>query len=182
MILGVLDKSHIKDAMRYFAVDYSAGEMRILAQNFGGKAPSMMMNSGQAKAFKREFESWSKIKEKSLSQDLTEQINRLEEALVEMKKSRELISELENTYKRGDVVFHKNIGPGLLKRFVIFNDHSMGMPEMLVLESNEPLKGGEVLATINTVDGEVWALAKDIVPYTENVKLLYEAERSGTNE
>ena len=189
--------SHIFDAFNYalkplakryyertYWMDFSKQEM--LAMSYGAKMnagapPGVMMSPKQAQAFKREFYGET-VKQQTLSQELNENIDRLEQVLVKMKQSKELISDLEKTFKNGDVVFHKEIGPCLYRRLIIYNGISGGLPEDTILINEDKVEDGEVLASVMTPDGRVHVLAKDIAPYTESVKLLYEAERSRTNE
>lgn len=197
-----LDDNHINDAMRYanvgyslkiaakqwqeykacqryYELDYGMSEMRIMAQNYAGNGGSggMAQQDNSAKVFKREY--ISKLSNRSLGDQLAELINRSEQHLNELRASKEIISDLEKKFNRGDVVFHKNTGPAILQGFSFYDGISRGLPESY---DGPPLKGGEILAEVSCVNGHTTLAAKDLVPYTESVKLLYEAERNTTNE
>lgn len=145
-----------------------------------GSPGQVMMSPKQAQAFKREFYGET-VKQQSLSEELDQSINRLEQVLSKMKESKEIISNLENTFKTGDVVYHKDIGPCLLRRFIIYNGMN-GPEDMLFVENGDKMQDGEVLASVMTSGGQVVLIAKNIVPYTESVRLLYEAKRNRPNE
>lgn len=168
---------------RTYWIYYSKAEM--LAMSYGAKMnatapPGVMMSPKQAQAFKREFYGET-VKQQSLSEELNQSISRLEQVINKMKESKEIVSNLENTFKTGDVVFHKDIGPCLFRRLLIYNGMN-GPEDMTFIEEGRNLQDGEVLASIMTSGGQVVVLAKSIAPYTESVRLLYEAERNRPNE
>lgn len=168
---------------RTYWMDFSKQEM--LAMSYGAKMnasapPGVMMSHKQAQAVKREFYGET-VKQQSLSEELDQSINRLEQVLNKMKESKEVISNLENTFKTGDVVYHKDIGPCLFRRLLIFNGMN-GPEDIAFIENDGKLQDGEVLASVMTSGGQVVVLAKSIAPYTESVRLLYEAERNRSNE
>lgn len=161
---------HYGSNMTYVNSVFSKMEHRIDAQIYSSS--TVTMNNAKESGM-------SKQHYKTLSENLTEDLNRLEELVKQLKQSKDLVLELEKTFNRGDVVFHKERGPGILKRFIIYGDHSSS-PEFLF--TLEEAKHGDILAQFVNAGGEFYCLAKDLVPYTESVKLFYENERNNTNK
>lgn len=116
-------------------------------------------------------------RQETLTEALNSRINELEIRLANAKRNKELVTTYEKQFKAGDVVFTKETGPAIFNRLVILNEAEY-LPEPIP----ENVSFGDIVAVIQTLRGQEVTKIDSLVPYTENVKLLYESERSNSND
>lgn len=114
----------------------------------------------------------------SLGEELKQQVKYLEKQLEKCKANEQIISELESKFKHKDIVFHKDLGPCIFRRFQIYGEYHREDVGLFSPDTN--VTHGDVLAQLVTADGKYFVPAKEIAPYTESIKLLYETERNKT--
>lgn len=122
-----------------------------------------------------------KIKRLGINEQIERDLKETRERLASLEEAQSIIKDFQAKFKRGDIVFSKESGPAIIKDVTIHRDYGMDRP-MDINGNPMDIKNNELIAIVSSVEGEMAVPARDIVPYTESVKLLYEAERSQTDE
>lgn len=150
-----------------FSADYSKMEPYIMHSMIPKSSGMMTLRKSDGQTIRRP----------SITEQIEHELKETKERLASLEEAQLLIKQFETTYKRGDVVFSKDTGPAILKNFSIHRDYGMDRPADI---NGNPIdiKNNELIVILSSVDGESYVPAKNIVPYTESVRLLYEAERS----
>ena len=91
----------------------------------------------------------------------------------------EKLTEFENTFNIGNPVFYKS-DVGLINRIFIYDSFTM---DIIKFEDNQEAKNGDIIITLIFVINSIGThtknvLAKDILPYNESTKLLYERNKT----
>ncbi len=147
---------------------FSPEEMEKIRIEFNRKYPDHVMKTDS---------NWAVTDEK-LSETIKNRISRALNTAEALMNTLENVTKFEETFETGKPVYYRN-QVGLLNKFYIYDEYSM---DKLMLEDNRYARNGDIIATVVFAGNDSrlnsrTVLARDLLPYNESTRLLYERDK-----